>query len=469
MTIKFPKDFVWGTSTAAAQIETAFEHDWKGVVARDGYTFERTSDHELRRLEDLEYIVQLGNAYRMSLDWSRLQREPFAKFDPAVVMEYASFMAKLKARGVKIMLVLHHFCNPLWFVKAGSWENSKTLPMFLDYVVQVVRHFGRLVDSWNTFNEPGVYMANAYAGGLFPPFKKSLFAYRKVLKNMSRAHRLCIPILKRDYFDKPIGISKNTVIFTAENFLGRFPAKFADKFFMEEVTDRFVEGLDYLGMSYYAKISFDPKPITEVDTPGKLAKMKRPHDKMWEYYPKGIKENILRFWKRYNKPIIITENGICTDDCQVRIQSLKDYLGHIYDCIVMGVDIRGYYHWTTLDNFEWNLGPTYRFGLVHVDFVNGKRTMKESGLYYQQIVRNNGIIEEVEDEEEIIPPTVEEPIVEEVLVIADPPRIEFLEEEEELSEEPIEQTDIAPEAPIIEEPIPTTNTNGEEVERPKED
>lgn len=389
--LQFPKNFIWGTSTAAAQIETAFEHDWKGVMAKDGYRFERTSDHELRRDEDLEYIAQLGNSYRMGLDWSRLQREPMGDFVPEVVAEYKAFMAKLRARGVSVMLVLHHFCNPTWFVKAGSWETDKTLPLFLDYVRQVVHHFGHLATYWNTFNEPGVYISNGYFTGQFPPFKKSLWLYKKVLDNMSRAHRLSIAII-RDYHPKaPIGISKNCVIFHPENILGRIPAAIADKVFMEVVADRFDEGTDFSGMSYYARVPMNPKPITEIETPGVLAKMGRPHDKMWEYYPQGMYESIHRYWKRYKKPIIITESGICTDDCQVRIKAINDYLSLIYKAMLEGVNIKGYYHWSTMDNFEWNLGPTYRFGLVNVDFTNGRRTMKESGKYYSNVVQSGKV------------------------------------------------------------------------------
>ena len=161
MDLLFPKDFIWGTSTAAYQIETAFEHDWRGVKSIDGHVFERTADHELHRAEDLAYIAQLGNAYRMSLDWSRLQRQANGKFDAEVVKEYRSFLAKLKARNIYIMMVLHHFTNPLWFVQNGSWENSANIPVFLNYVEQMVDNFGDLVDNWNTFNEPDVTLLTA--------------------------------------------------------------------------------------------------------------------------------------------------------------------------------------------------------------------------------------------------------------------------------------------------------------------
>lgn len=391
MFLQFPDNFIWGTSTAAAQIETAYDHEWKGLRSKDGYIFDRTSDHEKRREEDITYITGLGNAYRMGLDWSRLQKGPLETFDPEVVKEYRMFISKLRARNMYIMMVIHHFTNPNWFAKAGSWETDKTLPLFLDYVKQLVDHFGDLVDNWNTFNEPAVYMFNAFLLGNFPPQKKSLWTFRKVLKNMSRAHRLSIPLIKEKYPDAPIGISKNTVIFHPENWLGKIPAKIADKVFMDVVADHFIEGLDYLGVSYYAKIPFTPTPITEIDHPGKLAEMGRKHDMMWEYFPEGMGINVKRYWKKYGKPIIITESGIATNDCKVRISSIKDYLKVLHDCMREGVDLRGYFHWSTMDNFEWNLGPTYRFGLVRVDFETGDRTLKDSGLFYQQVVVDNGV------------------------------------------------------------------------------
>ncbi|MGB1207312.1 MAG: glycoside hydrolase family 1 protein [Chitinophagales bacterium] len=451
MNLKFPENFVWGTSTAATQIETASEHDWKGEKSKDGYVFEQTAEHEKHRSEDLQYIIKFGNSYRMSLDWARLQVAPFAPFSAEVVGEYRAFMAKLQVRNIHIKLVIHHFTNPKWFVTRGSWENSKNIELFLNYVKQLCLHFGDFVDSWNTFNEPAVYLFNSRLLGDFPPHKKNPFLFRKALKNMSRAHRLSIKILKYLCPYTPIGMSKNTAIFEGENWLGGQLAKVADKIFMDEIADAFVEGLDYLGISYYAKIPFSPWPITEIKQPGKLAEMGRKHDKMWEYYPEGLKENIKRYWEKYKLPIVITENGICTDDCEQRISAIKDYLKQVHECIEEGVDVRGYFHWSTMDNFEWNLGPTYRFGLVHVDFESGKRTMKKSGLFYQEVVRNNGIFEYMQDEdlrEEGLPTTTFE-LENTVLPTAD-----VLENEPEMS---VEEADKVYEESEKEEEITTDN------------
>jgi len=157
MKITFPEKFFFGTSTASYQIETAFEHDWQGTKARDGYLFERTTDHELRFQEDAAIIASLAPNYRMSLMWSKLQREPFGAFDPVVVREYRIFLDDLRARGVEIMMVLHHFTNPRWFAKLGSWEKEENISMWVDFAKKVVDEFGDYVKYWNTFNEPNVY------------------------------------------------------------------------------------------------------------------------------------------------------------------------------------------------------------------------------------------------------------------------------------------------------------------------
>src|ERR1700759_4755205 len=134
----FPKDFIFGTSTAATQIETAFDHDWQGVTSKDGYVFNRTTDHELRFKEDAEIIASLAPYYRMGLMWSKLQRAPLARFENDVVITYREFLDDLKARGVKIMMVLHHFTNPSWFAKMGSWEKEENIRYWVDFCDQVM-------------------------------------------------------------------------------------------------------------------------------------------------------------------------------------------------------------------------------------------------------------------------------------------------------------------------------------------
>jgi beta-glucosidase len=388
--LQFPKGFIWGTSTAAAQVETAGDHNWNGVKAIDGYTFARTTDHEKRRTEDAGYISQFGSMYRGGVDWSRLQTKAFEPFDKDVVKEYRDFFQLLNSQGTQIMFVIHHFMNPNWFEKNNTWLNEDNIPAFVDYARQCVEHFGDLVANWNTFNEPNVYAINAYMMGAFPPFKKSYFKANRATKNMGKAHDIVYDLLKEAYPNKPVGISCNTVDFHGLNILGKMVAKFADWWFIDFVPKHFKK-LDYWGLSYYAHIPLTPFPITEIDKPGELAKRGYVHDKMWAYKPEAFKKIIHRFHKKYGKPIMITENGICTDDSDVRIASMKDYLKIMHEVIDEGVDLKGYIHWSTWDNFEWNLGPTYRFGLVRIDLETMDRTMTKAGEYYSKVAKENGL------------------------------------------------------------------------------
>ena len=191
----FPPGFKWGTSTAAAQIETASDHNWRGVVAKDGTVFERTTDHELRREEDAGHIARFGTIYRCGVDWARLQKAANAPLEPEVVEEYREFFLLLKAKGMKIMFVLHHFTHPVWLENDGGWTEESAIPAYVDFARRCMDAFGDLVVYWNTFNEPNVYALNAYLLGNFPPFKKSYSKANRVLRHMGRAHDIAVELL----------------------------------------------------------------------------------------------------------------------------------------------------------------------------------------------------------------------------------------------------------------------------------
>lgn len=387
MTYKFPADFVFGTSTSAYQVETSFEHDWHNVVARDGNIFDRTTGHELRIEEDIEVISSLAPNYRMGLMWSKLQRAPFADFDPETQAHYHRLLSGLRAKGVSIMMVLHHFANPLWFVEKGGWEKEANIAMFIDFAKKVVQEYGRYVSTWNTFNEPNLYVSMGWMAGEFPPFKKNIFKAYTVINTLAKAHEEAYSIIKESFPSHPVGISYNCTLFDHENALGYIPAKFTDYCYMEYPITLF-KSLDFFGMSYYARIGFDPLPVTFIETPEKLKKLNRPHDDMWEYYPQGLLECMRRFWTKYKKPIIITENGISTSDDAQRISAIKDYLGFVRQALAEGVEVKGYYHWSTWDNFEWSLGPSYRFGLYGVDPDTHELIKKPSADFYRQIAQS---------------------------------------------------------------------------------
>ena len=391
MFLSFPKHFFWGTSTAAAQVETAGDHPWKGLLAKDGHRFERTTDHELRRDEDAGYIARLGSVYRCSVDWSRLQPVPMEKFAPAVVEEYCTFFDRLKAENVQLMLVLHHFCHPNWFERSGGWTNEDNIACYVHYVQQCLKHFGKYVAYWNTFNEPNVYAYNAFFSGAFPPRRKRRYwLANRVLDNMGKAHDISRMLIREKDKNIPVGISLNTAYFEASNWLAYPVMAFARWWFLNRAAKPF-RRCDFWGLSYYAHLLFDPRLLDMVHRPEALRRRGLPHDKMWLYKPEGLGWVLRRFWKKYRKPIIITENGICTDDDQQRIKALRDYLRVCHKAIEEGVELQGYIHWSTWDNFEWHLGPSYRFGLVRVDLDTMDRSMTPAGLFYEQIVQQNGL------------------------------------------------------------------------------
>lgn len=382
--LKFPEHFAFGTSTSAYQIETPFEHDWADIRSRDGHIFNRTTDHERMVEEDVKNIRFLAPHYRMGLMWSKLQREPMGDFDLSACTHYHYLLGRLRSKGVKIMMVLHHFANPLWFAKAGGWESPSSIHIFVDFARKVVNEFGDYVTSWNTFNEPNLYAGMGWVAGEFPPFRKNPIVATKVLRNMAASHEQIYGIIKQRFPEHAVGISHNCALFTAENFLGHVPARVLDWCYMEYPLSLF-RSLDFFGMSYYAKIAHDPFPITTISTPDKIKKTGRPHDDMWEYYPEGLRVCMERFWKQFKIPIIITENGICTSDDEKRVKALKDYLTIVHRAIEDGIRVEGYYHWSAWDNFEWHLGPTYRFGLFGVDRKTNTRFKKKSADVYSEI------------------------------------------------------------------------------------
>lgn len=385
----FPDHFFWGVSTAAAQVETAFQHQWKGFKSLDGHSFERTTDHELRRGEDLGYIVPFGSVYRCSVDWSRLQPKPYVKFDKEVVQEYRAFFSGLKEHGTGLMLVLHHFAHPQWFEARGGWTNEDNIPLFLDFARRCIKHFGEFVLYWNTFNEPNVYALNAFLLGNFPPRKKRrYFTANRVLDNMGRAHDIVFRMI-REKSKAPIGISLNTAWFEGLNLPGKAVAALVRYWFMKRAARPF-EKCDFWGLSYYAYMPFDPLPMDAISRKKELEKRGIPHDRMWGYRPEGLGKMLKQFHQKYGKPVIVTENGVCTDDPDFRIRAIQDYLIQCHQAIQAGVPVLGYIHWSAWDNFEWHLGPTYRFGLVAVDPATKDRQMTEAGIFYRQVVKDRG-------------------------------------------------------------------------------
>lgn len=384
MTLKFPDEFIFGTSTSAYQIETSFQHDWEHVRAKDGYVFRRTTDHEKQYEQDAEIISSLAPHYRMSLMWSRLQRHPLAPLDETTKIEYHALLSSLTRKGVKIMMVIHHFANPIWFADQGGWMNEKNIGIWFDYARKLIDEFGHYVSLWNTFNEPNLYATMGFGAGKFPPFIRNIITARSVVRNMAKAHSMIYDYLKFKYPETMVGISHNCALFSAQNTMGIMPSKLADLWYMEYIPLQFTKA-DFFGMSYYTRVSFDPFAMSYLYTPEKIKRYKKQHDDIWEYYPAGLEDCIKRYWKEFKKPVIITENGVCSSDDTLRIRAIRDYMKIIHNLLHAQVDIRGYYHWTAWDNFEWILGPTFRFGLYECNLETMERSKRKSADIYTKL------------------------------------------------------------------------------------
>ena len=399
----FPDKFILGTATSAFQVEGEGETEWKGFIGDDGTKLGLAIDHYNRYEEDLEYILYLGNAYRFSMDWSKLQKSPYLPLNIDATKHYEKIFKILKENNKKVLLVLNHFSNPLWLFDIGGWTNKKTVEIYLDYAKKVLAIYSDYIDIINTFNEPNAYANMAYLLRGFPPKRINPILRNMALSNMSKAHSILYDYIKENYPKIKVGISHAHMIVEAlnkKNIAANFIKRFFDYIEHEHVHEYFTKKglkLDYIGFSYYGRIPIDRYPLLAYEERGrkKLDELGVSHDDMWELYPEGIYKQIKFFYEKYKKPILITENGTCSNDDELRKHSIYNHLFYVKKACGEGVPVMGYFHWSTFDNFELAHGPSRRFGLTSVDFKSPKleRKIKPSGHYYHKIVESNKLIE----------------------------------------------------------------------------
>jgi beta-glucosidase len=399
--LDFPKDFLFGTSTSAFQIEGAGNTEWKDFIGTDGTRLDKAIDHYNNYKHDLKYILYLGNAYRFSMDWSRLQKKAYGPLDKKAVSHYMEIFKTLRENDKKIMLVLNHFSNPIWLIEKGGWTYKKSCEIYFDYTKKILEKFSDYIDFINTFNEPNGYAIMAYIMREFPPKRFNPFLRRIVLANMKTAHCIAYDYIKEHYPHIKVGISHAcmyTQPLSEKSIWQRFLRWFLDYYMFENVHEMFtLDGkVDYIGFSYYGRILISRSLVTAYEEKGRkiLDKLGLKHDDMWENYPEGIYLLIKRFYKKYKKPIIITENGFCTNDDRIRVENIYDHLYYIKKALDQSIDVTGYFHWSTFDNYELSYGPSRRFGLISVDFDSPdlKREIKQSGKYYHSISKLHKLV-----------------------------------------------------------------------------
>ncbi len=395
-TLKFPEGFYWGAATSAYQVEGNNIHsDWwdfeqkhQPAYLRSGKACDQYNLYE----QDFELAKQLNhNAHRLSIEWSRIEpREN--EFNTEEIQHYRNVLKALKDRGLTVMLTLWHFTLPKWVADKGGWENGATVKYFERFVKRIVPEIAEYVDLWVTLNEPGVYIYETYIERVWPHAKKSLIGQVKTFLNLASAHKKAYKYLHQNYpAGKPVGIANNILSFESyhkHSFIEQIAVTFND-IVVNHLFYILTRGThDFLGINYYFHLRLKgsgimPQEIRLTDQPHEVS------DLGWEVYPEGIFDVLVDLSD--DLPIYITECGIASTNDDRRNRFLISYLQEVARAIKAGANVRGFFYWSLLDNFEWHLGFAPRFGLVQIDYTTEKRYIRPSALVYTDIIQHNGI------------------------------------------------------------------------------
>jgi beta-glucosidase len=378
---KFPDNFKFGAATASFQVEGGITNcDWadaarKGKVPICG----RAADHYNRFEEDFDIAKDLGhNAHRFSIEWARIEPEE-GRFNMQAIIHYKKVLEALKERGIEAHLTLWHFTLPQWFVDKGSFENPEAINYFSRYVRFVAEELQDGVVSWSTINEPVVYAWNGWGRGRWPPFKTSPRRFWKVLKVLAKCHIEALHMIRLSQPEALVGVTKDNIYFDPNrNPFNKLLARFFTWVWNYHFLDMISGHQDFIGLNYYFHTALG-KEATGVRT-----------DFGWEIYPEGI-YHVLRQLEKYNVPVYVMENGLADENDIHRADFIRDHLFWIQKAMQKGVDVRGYFHWSLLDNYEWAEGFGKRFGLVHIDYDTMKRTVRESALVYKKICETHAL------------------------------------------------------------------------------
>ncbi|HTB21202.1 MAG TPA: GH1 family beta-glucosidase [bacterium] len=454
----FPPDFVWGSATAAYQVEGAAHADGRGDSVwddfsrvrgniADGSSGEEACRHYTLWREDLDLLKDLGQkAYRFSVAWPRIQPLGSGAFNARGFDFYGRLIDGLLERGIKPNCTLYHWDLPSPLERAGGWLNRDTALRYRDYAEAVAKRFGDRVEFWATFNEPSIFSLLGYRLGIHAPGRKeSEQSFRQVIHHVLLAHGLGLQAL-RPNLRRPDAKAGIVLLAAAPWPMERRPGALAaaercwqmgnDWWMLPMTQGRYPEGpwkrlgaavpevragdmdiirkpLDYIGVNYYSpdRVLDDPQdPLGWKGVPA-APQAPRPDMPGWEIFAPGLRSVLLQFHRRYGLPIYITENGLglkpepLGPDGRVhdarRVDFLRRHLAEIRRAMDKGADVRGYFHWSLMDNFEWGFGYGLRFGLVHVDYQSYKRTPKDSALWYRDVIKNGGF--EAEDEDQASP------------------------------------------------------------------
>ncbi len=417
-TMFFPADFLWGTATSSHQVEGHnVNNDWWQWEQEEGHILDggdsRVACDWWENAEaDFDRAKEMGtNAHRMSLEWSRIEPEPGA-FDSVAIERYREMLQGLHDREIEPMVTLHHFTNPLWLVEKGDFSTDLVVDYFQRYTDKVVAELGDLIPKWVTFNEPLVYVLARYLQHAFPaPETRGWLEGRRAIGNMLRSHAAAYHTIKESYPNALVGVAKHfrAIIPRKDgNWLdawwaGRVARLFNDSWMESMASGRLrwpvgrgiikdlAHTFDFVGINYYSRahVRFPPRGNRLYEEQGPNGVM-IDGDQPSGSYP-GDLFTIIQSNMRHGKPIYITENGLPDATDNLRPAYILTHLRELWRAISFNYPIMGYYHWSLVDNFEWERGWTQRFGLIEMDPQTQERRWRSSGRLFSEICKSNSV------------------------------------------------------------------------------
>jgi beta-glucosidase len=404
--------FFWGVSTSAFQLEGSVHADWALWDPVLKSKPDVTHHYRLFR-EDLKLLKGLGvNAYRFSVEWSRIQPEE-DQWDPEAIRHYQEVVQILHQNGIEPIVTLHHFTHPAWFIKKYPWHVDQSRSMFLRYIEKIALAL-KGVSYWITFNEPYVFLLGGYLDGCMPPGIQDPYRFIEALKSILTCHTHAYDFIHSYIPDAKVGLVHNMVTFAPSqniNPFDRILSKIAQSFYNQSLIEAFLTGmlilrfplrravsvhipikrkLDFLGVNYFTRVHLRFNPLKKMGIE-MIFKDRNGYgltDTGWEIHPDGL-EKALKEASKLNVPLMITENGIATDNDEIKIKFIRRHVEILERCLKNGMDIRGYFYWSLIDNYEWLYGFRAKFGLYQVDFDTLERRPTQTALFYTSLVKKN--------------------------------------------------------------------------------
>lgn len=439
----FPPGFLWGAATSAYQIEGfpledgagpsiwhRFSHT-PGRVA-NGDTGDRACEHYRRFPDDIALLSELGlNAYRFSIAWGRVLPEGTGAVNQRGLDFYRRLVDALLERNIQPLITLYHWDLPAALDDRGGWASREIAGWFADYASVVFRALGDRVKQWVTLNEPWVVADGGYLHGVLAPGHRSPFEAARVSLNLLRAHGAAVdayraegrhsiglvvnlePKVSASAGDEDLAATRRADAYMNRQFLdpvfhGSYPGEMAEIFgdAWPDISPADFESIrrpiDFLGINYYKREVTQADPAIAYTRSSGVRQPESTYTSLdWEVAPHALRDVLLWVRERYGDiPLYVTENGAAFYDPPAaedgRVHDplrLSYYRSHIRACeeaIARGVDLRGYFAWSLLDNFEWAWGYSQRMGIVHVNYATQERTVKDSGRFFSEVARTNG-------------------------------------------------------------------------------